>query len=208
MKGKVYKAFLSLFLGLLGLAVLSYLAGHGNSTVVQSPSPTPSPETLLIDDVMLQLEDLPPGWYRKEGSVRVEYVPGGEGRYFWFNSISAQDLLWVHVSEKVLIYEGQGAAEEGYQEQKNKYFPPRATGWREIERLAFPHHADEIKVACLEGYINGIHHYTCGAVGRYERVVIVVLGNVFDDQWLSMAEFREVLEAADRRAAASVEERN
>jgi hypothetical protein len=34
-----------------------------------------------------------------------------------------------------------------------------------------------------------------------------MLGNVFEERWLSMADFRTVLEAMDRRATAALEGR-
>ena len=109
-------------------------------------------------------------------------------------------MIWVNVSEKVLVYGAQNAASEGFRQQRDKYFRPGVTDWVEIEELVFPHHADEMKAACLEGYVNGMHHYACVFVARYGRVVIIVQGNVFDERWLTMEDFRSVLEAADRRA--------
>lgn len=204
MKGKERKLLLSLFLGLLGLLGLQYLMGWGAFTAMQRFSPTLSPDLELLFEAMLQVEDLPAGWHRLKGSIQTRPLPGGEGRFFWFNHASAKELTWVNISETVLVYGDEEAAGGGYQEQRDKFFPPQAKRWEENEALAFSHHADEIKVACLEGYLNGRHHYACRAVAQYGRVVIVVLGNVFEDQWLTMNEFRGVLEAADRRAVTAV----
>ena len=129
-------------------------------------------------------------------------VLGGEGRFLWFNHTSARGESWINIGEVVLVYPDEEQAREGWAKQREKYFPSEA--WEEIPELVFPYRADEMEVRRLEGYVNGFHHHACGAVGRYGRVVIVVLGNVFDDRWLTMEEFREVLEAADRRAAEAV----
>lgn len=198
--GKGRKSLLSLLLGLLGFVFALYLMSDNSPTMMRWVSSTPESDEEILFDTMLQVEDMPSGWYRRNGSIQIEYVPDGDGRFFWFHHISAKDLTWVNVSEKVLVYGGQNTANEGYQQQRDKYFPPGVTEWEEIEELVFPHHADEMKVACLEGYVNGMHHYACRAVARYERVVIIVQGNVFDERWLTMEDFRSVLEAADRRA--------
>ncbi len=199
-----FKLLASLFLGLLGLAALQWLFGLGAFGGTNHLSPTLGSDLDLLFEVALKVENLPPGWYREQGSIETETVPGGEGRFLWFYNTSARGQSWVNIGEVVRVYPDEPAAEEGWLEQRDKYFPPGAEGWEERPELSFAYRADEVRVACLEAYVNGYHHYACRAVARYGRVVIVVLGNVFDDRWLTMNEFREVLEAADRRAAEAV----
>jgi len=193
--------------GLVGLGLFvafCNIMGYGAYTLMKRYSPTLSPDLALLFQVKLAPEDLPPGWYWE--GTEVKEVPGGEGRFTWFYHISARHLQVVHLSETVLVYPDEAAAQQGYRSQLDTYFPPGSKGWQEIPMLQFPHHAEEAKTACLELYFREVsgevyHHYACTYIARYRRVVIIVLGNVFDDQWLTMPEFREVLIAADRKAA-------
>lgn len=202
--------WLWLVVGLIGIGLLAAfrnIMGYGAYKLMERYSPTLSPDLALLFQVEIDPEDLPPGWYWK--STEVEEVPGGVGRFTRFYHSSARNLRVVHLSETVLVYPDVAAAQQGYKNQVETYFPPGSKRWQEMPRLQFPHHAEEAKTACQDLYFREAsgeiyHHYACTYVARYRRVVIVVLGNVFDDRWLTMPEFREVLIAADRKAARAV----
>ncbi|MGB9873205.1 MAG: hypothetical protein ACPLYD_16305 [Anaerolineae bacterium] len=204
------RRWLWVVLGLVGLGmalIFRSVMGYVAYTLIGRLSPTLSPDLALLFQVELSPEDLPPGWYWE--GTKAEEVPNGEGRFTWFYHTSAKDLLVVSLSETVLVYPDIIAAREGYQTQIDIYFPAGSKRWRDMPELQFSHHAEEAKTACLELYFREVsgdvyHHYACTYIARYGRVVIVVLGNVFDDQWLTMSEFRDVLIAADRKAARAV----
>ncbi len=84
--------------------------------------------------------------------------------------------------------------------------PDRRDAWVLPPGLEFSSQADQMSIACLPGYINGIHHYACRAVGLYDDTIVVIYSNVFDDRWLKMEDFQAVLEAMDRRIVAAMEE--
>ncbi len=166
--------------------------------------PTLSPTDAFFTDVAIQLSDLPQGWRR--GEVMVESVPNAEGRFYRFYGTANRSESWINVEQIILLYPDVAAARVGYQEQETQYIPPTATRWREMKELAFAHQADEWHAECLPHSINGSPGFACRAIARYENLVIVMLGNVFEDRWLSMADFRVVLEAMDRRAIAALEQ--
>lgn len=195
-----YRLWLVLGLAGLGLLlVLRSIMGYGAYMLMERYSPTLSPDLALLFQVELHPEDLPPGWYWR--GTEVAEVPGGEGRFTWFYHSSARNLRVVHLSEEVLVHPDVAAAQQKYKSELDTYLE-----WQQMPMLQFPQYAEEAHTACLELYFQEIsgevyHHYACTYIARYKRVVIVVQGHVFDDRWLTMSEFREVLIAADRRAA-------
>jgi hypothetical protein len=60
-------------------------------------------------------------------------------------------------------------------------------------------------VACLPGSIRGEPYYACGAVARYDHVIVRIYGNVFEGRWLQMEDFRRILENVDQRAVPFLE---
>jgi len=194
---------LAVLAGLGGLAVVQFILGAAVFTAMQQARPTLTPAEKIIYASVIQIEDLPRGW--RSGDVRIESVPGAEGRFFIFHGTNDPDLTWINVSETLLVFESIELAKRNYSEQIVKSFPPSAAdAWKHIPELEFPHHADEMKIACLPGYINREHFFACGAVARYQNVVVEMLGNVFDNRWLKMSDFRAVLEAMDRRIVAAL----
>lgn len=190
-------------LGVSGLLIIQFVLGTVATTLMQRAIPTLTSTEKFIFSAAIQLEDLPPGW--RSEIPHIENVPGAESRIFGFVGTNDPDLTWIRVTEMLFVFEDEKRALSHYQEQVVEYIPPHATdSWKHIPELDFSHHADEIKVACLPGYINGKHHFACSAIARYQNVVIVILGNVFDDRWLTMVEFRAVLEAMDRRIVAAM----
>ncbi|MFP4344678.1 MAG: hypothetical protein ACLFU8_08300 [Anaerolineales bacterium] len=194
---------LAAVLGLGALLALQIVVGGVISRAAWENRPTLSPTDAFFADVALELGDLPQGWRR--GGVMVESVPNAEGRFYRFYGTANRSESWINVGQIILLYPDVAAARVGYQEQDRQYIPPTATQWREMEELAFAHQADEWHAECLPHSINGSPGFGCRAIARYENLVIVMLGNVFEERWLSMADFRTVLEAMDRRATAALE---
>ncbi len=151
------------------------------------------------------MEDLPSGWHK--GGVQVEEVPGADAHFFRFYGTSDPEKTWVNVSQKLVLYPDPEAAVSAYDGWVDKYLPPaHKDAWILPSELEFAGQADQMVVACLPGYINGIPQHACEAIGRYGDVVVILLGNVFDDRWLTMEDFQAVLEAMDRRIVAAMEE--
>jgi hypothetical protein len=167
--------------------------------------PTPSPTEILLAQAAIQLSDLPQGW--RQGDMMVESVPNAEGRSIRFYGTPNRSETWINVGQILLLYPDLSSAQQGYQEQYRQHLPSAYMAhWKEVAELEFSHHADEWHTACLPGSINDSSSYACRAVVRYQNLVIVMFGNIFEDRYLSMADFRAVLEAMDRRAVAALDE--
>ncbi len=187
------------------LLILQSLIGRMVYRWAWERRPTPSPTEVLLAQAAIQLSDLPQGW--RQGGIMVEPVPNAEGRFYRFYGTSDPAESWINVGEILLLYPDIATAQVGYQQQRDQHIPPTATRWKEIPELEFSHHANEWYVACLPGNINGSSNHACTAVARYEHLVVTMLGNVYEDRYLSMADFRAVLEAMDRRAVAALNEK-
>jgi hypothetical protein len=64
--------------------------------------------------------------------------------------------------------------------------------------LVFTGKSDEMRIACLPGVVNDQSSLACGAIGRYGDMIVILRGLV-KDQWLTITDFRNLLEAMDRR---------
>lgn len=199
---RIMKMVLAVVLGLLVLLGCQFLIGTGVATLVWKHWPTQSPVEAWFDAARIQEEDLPRGWRYAGGEI--EDVPGGEARLFWFYGPPGEDKPWVKVVQELVLYPSFSAADSAYEEWVDTYIPPVSRDkWVQPSVLKFQSQADHMVVACLSGYVNEMHHYACSAIGRYGNVVVVLLANVFDDRWLTMADFRRVLEAMDWRIVAA-----
>ncbi len=164
----------------------------------QSPLFQPGSNAALFDALSIRGADLPNGW--DVGGIRPKDEPEAEARFYYYYDTSAQDLIWVSFSEQLVIYTKKEAAIQSYGGWNQRYIPPAyADRWQATPELEFDDHADQMKIACLPGKINQIPYSACVAIARYENIVVIVQGNVFTSQWLTMSDFRSILEAIDRR---------
>jgi len=200
---RVVKMALAVILGLLALLICQFLTGAGVATLMWKHWPTPDSTEVWFDAARLQVRDLPRGWHYVGGYI--ENVPGAEARSFWYYGPPGEDKPWVKVFEEIILYPSPQAAVDAYEGWVDTYIPPDyREEWIQPPGVESHSRADQMVVACLSGYVNGMHHYACRAIGRYGNVVVVLLANVFDDRWLTMADFQAVLEAMDLRIVAAL----
>lgn len=64
-------------------------------------------------------------------------------------------------------------------------------------------HADKMVVACLPLSINDLPTKSCRVVAQYDDMVTILRGAVFEDRWLTMPQFRRLLERVDARMEAA-----
>jgi len=150
------------------------------------------------DDIALKGDDLPQGW--RGGGLSWYDLNGTQSRLFWFENPAARSQLSVVLSEIFAVYSTTLFAQQSYPGVLDVLFPPAyADEWKTIDELKIPHHADELKTACLQDSMNDNPFLSCRTIARYQNVIVVINGNVFEDKWLTRAGFRALLEAADRR---------
>jgi hypothetical protein len=170
---------------------------------IQSPLSRQGSNASLFDALSIRGTDLPYGW--DVGGIRPEDEPNAEVRFYYYNNTFAQDLIWVSFSEELAIYSTKEEAAQSYEGWSQNNIPPAyADRWKTTPELEFDDHANQMKIACLPGKIDQIPYSACVAVARYENIIVVVRGNVFADQWLTMSDFRSILEAIDRRFMATL----
>ncbi len=168
---------------------------------LQMYHPTQNPIERRFETARIRADDLPFGW--RLGGIRKEDVNGTlAAEFIWYYGTWDSRQTWVNVSQELLLCPDTKSAASAYEQVVVEEFTP---DWFTPSELMWEGHADRMKVACFSGYINGIRHYPCSAVGLYGDMISILRGNVFDDRWLTMADFRAVLEAMDRRVVAAQE---
>ncbi len=189
-------------LGLVLLWGLQVIIGAAGASLLQASWPTLTPLESRFQALQIRLEDLPSGW--SKGGANVEAVPGAAARFLWYYGPPGKSKTWVNVSEELILYPDAETAANAYGGWVTDNIPPaHVDDWVSPPGLKFSGQADQMIIRCLSAYIEGMHHYACSAIGRYGDVVVVVQGNIFDDRWLTMADYQTVLEAADRRIVAA-----
>ena len=120
--------------------------------------------------------------------------------FYWFKNPPAE-RAGSTLSEEFIVYSTTVLAEQAYPHVLDESFPPAyADAWKPMPELALPHHADEIKIACLPGaQFNGSPNMVCVATARYQNVIVQTIGNVLPDRGLTLPDFRQMLVVVDRR---------
>jgi hypothetical protein len=196
MKSRFVTGRFKLILGTILIGCVLMLAACSSASTPSSGENSASEST--IGQVMLQVEDLPSGW--RVGGEESEKAANVEKTYVWFYGTSDPDQSWIGVSESMDAYSQPEQAIQAFKDLVIQSFPPKfIDSWKSFPTLGFAHHADEWKVACLPAVISGNNSLGCKAVARYGNAVVRIMSNVFDEQWMTMSDFRAVLEAADKR---------
>jgi len=141
--------------------------------------------------------DLPFGWgYRSGGPLDV---PGGYGQDVGFHGADPGKYPFVLVTQTLEVYPDESASRAAFLARVNEAIPPNyADVWIQPPELDFRGNADEIKIACMSVHINGIPTRTCEVIARYGKLVTTLFANVFEDRWLTMAQFRHLVERLDQ----------
>jgi len=162
---------------------------------------------------MIDAMDLPFGWHRvRTNDIRVG---GGIGRYSTW-SPSLVDRPGLIVNEDLMIFSDPNVAVQVYEREVTDAVPAQyANKWIQPDDLQFTGHADRMKIACLpskvarqngvtvvvepESQIAGEIHYSCVVIGLYGDTVLSLRGNVFQKRWLTMTQFRRLIERLDSK---------
>jgi hypothetical protein len=192
---KAYAIAAVLIAAIMGLIIWLIMVPR-QPTDVAPPLPL-KPLVTWTNELMLTDEELPAGW-RYDTSTTYDR-PGVSGRFYGFyNTIAGRDALAVSLSEEFGLYPTTLEATRFYTSWANDFISPQAT-WENMPDLDFPTHADQMKIVCLLDQIHGIPNRDCMAIARYQNVIVKIFGVVYEERWLSIADFRSTLQAADRR---------
>ncbi|MBN1877900.1 MAG: hypothetical protein JXA33_27005 [Anaerolineae bacterium] len=163
--------------------------------------PTPTPLMARLRAAQITLADLPAGWQRT-GEYSEDIPDSLLAAILVYSGI--QDKDWMKTSHELILYPNEESAETAYQEEISTFGP----GWVSLPGLTFEGKADSVYIACVPGYINGIAHYACEAVGLYEDTLSILRADVFEEQWMTMVDYEAALAAMDRRVAESLKLRD
>ncbi len=142
--------------------------------------------------------DLPFGWGRPwDDSIKTT---DGFGQLVIYYGADPRSQPYVNVSQRLVYYRTVEYSRVAYQAAVAEAIPAAyADKWVRPPELDFAARADEMTIACLPGRINGIYHRACSFIARYDDVVMILYANVFEDRWLTMAQFRRLVERVDAR---------
>jgi hypothetical protein len=192
------KILISSLIGLLMLSGIWVLTRSEGTISPSSPSGDLKPLADWSNELAVQNDELPFGW--KVDIWAWDALLGTPSRVFGYKYPAALSQPGLNLKEEVVMYSTTLQAQQGYPRVLDTYFPPAyADLWKTMPELAVPHHADEMKTACIDSNINGISFKGCRAIARYQNLIVITHGNIFEDQWLTIDGYRQMLEAVDRR---------
>ncbi len=147
---------------------------------------------------MMDATDLPFGWgHRWSDSIKT---PDGFGQRVTYYGANPRSQPYVNVSQRLVYYRTVAYSQAAYLAAVAEAIPAAyADKWVRPPELDFPGRADEMTIACLPGRMEGIYLRSCRFIARYDDVVMIVYANVFEDRWLTMAQFRRLVERVDAR---------
>ena len=182
-----------LALWLVGLAACSLPLSR-----MTSPG-TPESPTARIERGLMDATDLPFGWSRRSTGVPQDQM-GGIARYRDYQGPPRYAIPFVRAGQIIYLYTNETESCAAYKVLVAENIPPKyADKWPKPLELDFPVRADEITVGCISAIMDDIPAKTCVVIARYGDLVTVVDGQVFEYRWLTMAQFRRLLERVDRR---------
>ena len=146
---------------------------------------------------MVDATDLPFGWGDRRSTAAE--IPGAIGRNITYYA-EGPGRSYVNVGQQLIIYPDKSAARLAYETIVAEAFPAvYADRWLTPPELEIGGRSDQMKIACLSGSINGMPFKGCRAIAQYSDMVMYLSGNVFEDRWLTMEQFRRLVERVDAK---------
>ena len=189
-------------LGLIGLFfVLQMTTGCvAPQGLFVGTTPTETPVNRLERGLM-DATDLPFGWRRESTGVPRD-LRGEVARYRDYRGPTGSPIF-VRAGQSLALYSTLTDSEAAYEEAAAAMIPKDyADKWPWPPELDSAMHADQIVIGCNPGFFNDIKATTCAVTARYGNLVTTLYGQVFEDRWLTMAQFRHLLERVDAKMEA------
>jgi len=164
----------------------------------------PEVDIAQLRSMLIEYGDVPSDWSKGVYDTVELDVPNGLGLQRWMSRSHSQ--RWVNVSEELYWYRDNTLAAQAYRDILDKYGRLPLQGWEQAPFSRPDMMAKQSHIACMEGYVDGWHHYACRVVAVYDGIVLDLAGNIFDDRWLTEAQFIEVVESADHDVTAGLEQ--
>lgn len=162
--------------------------------------PTETPINRLERGLM-DATDLPFGWRRESTGVPRD-LRGEIARYRDYRG-PISSPIFVRAGQSIALYSTLTDSESAYAEAAAAMIPKDyADKWPWPPELDFATHADQIVIGCHPGFFNDVKAATCAITARYGNLVTTMYAQVFEDRWLTMAQFRHLLERVDAKMEA------
>lgn len=146
---------------------------------------------------MVDATDLPFGWGDRRSTAAA--VQGGIGRNITYYA-EGPSRSYVNVGQQMMVYPNEDAARSAFEKIVAQSFPAEYSDrWITPAELEFEGRSDQMKIACLSGSINGMPFSGCSVVARYKDMVMDLTANVFENRWLTMEQFRRMVERVDAK---------
>ncbi len=147
--------------------------------------------------------DLPFGWGYRSG--RPLEIVDGYSQSVGFHGANPDQYTFVLVTQRLEIYPNESLSHGIYRTRVNELIPSAyADVWVQPPEMEdFQGGADEIQITCMAVHINGIPTRSCQVIARYGELVTTLFANVFEDRWLTMSQFRKLVERLDQRMQAA-----
>lgn len=145
---------------------------------------------------MVDATDLPFGWGDRRSIVLD--VPNAIGRGISYTADSRTS--YANVNQHIMIYPSADDARMAYEQAAANAFPAAyADKWLGQPDLAPYSEADQMRSACLPGLVNGLSQQVCVVVAQYGTMLMDLSGIVFEDHWLTMEQFKRLVERVDAK---------
>ena len=185
---------------LVGLQILTACLGPLGSSMGAT-----STETLInrVERGMLDATDLPFGWRHESTGVPQDLTGGIVARYRDYRG-PANTPIFVKAGQSTALYASEAESDAAYRATARKVIPVGHEGqWPRPPELDFTTQADAITVGCsAAGVFDGIPAHTCRVAARYGNLVMTISGQIFEGRWLTVSQFRYLLERVDAKMAA------
>ena len=190
------------FLALLLSSACQNTVGTDAPAITPTPVPTLGPVRLKPigkwDPNLILFDDMPGDWHIGGRTIDQEF--GTDSYYYWYFNPELPRESRAGPSETFAVYPTIKLASDHYADWRDSRIPPdRISHWKEVPALEFPHHASEVKIACLPSSVNGQSFLHCVTIAQYQNTIVVIEGNVYEGKWFTIDDYRAVLQAADRR---------
>lgn len=183
--------------------LLLYLVGPAACITPLTPSVSSGvPESPInrLERGLMDATDLPSGWSRRSTGVPNETMGSLTARYRDYQGPQREAMIFVRVGQTIYLYRNEAESDAAYKSTLAELIPAAYSDqWPWPPELDIRTHADELVIGCNPLVINDVSATTCRVLARYGDLVTVVRGQVFPDRWLTMAQFRHLLERVDMR---------
>ncbi len=147
-------------------------------------------------DLMMQVDDLPSGWFNNGGSFPDE--PGADSRLSAFAKSEDSQFGYRHVIHELSVYSSEELAKKAYPAWETEWFPTNTWKRPAEARFAPKDPNDQVRFACVPVSVNLADVLSCRHLQRHKQIISLILAEI-DGKALTLVQLEEALERLDER---------